>query len=225
MHVAVDPELSGMGIKLGVGLVSGVNNGTYRDDVTKYIHGIAEMVRAHIGLESLKDHPIIRAYRDFYWRVLGIDPTKQRPAQEALLRRVLRGEDPPRINPAVDIGNAVSMAYMVPIGLYDVRRIGDDRLVLRRARRGEVFRPIGGEARELDEGQIVLATPSGKILHVFPYRDSVETAVTEETSDILIVSAGVPGVDEERLLNSVAEIARLYRELLSGNMIMGPTLI
>ena len=39
------------------------------------------------GLDALKDEPLIRAYRDFYWRV-GVDPTKTRPAGEALTRWV-----------------------------------------------------------------------------------------------------------------------------------------
>src|SRR2546427_6186444 len=41
-------------------------------------------------LETLKDEPRLRAYRDFFWRV-GVDPTKVRPAAEALLRRVIQG--------------------------------------------------------------------------------------------------------------------------------------
>ena len=225
MRVEIGPELNGLGIKLGVCLVTGINNSVRHDEVRMYVRRAVDSVRSSMGLDALKDHPIIRAYRDCYWRVLGIDPTKQRPAQEALLRRVLRGEELPSINPAVDVGNAVSVMYMVPIGLYDVQRIGSEQLTLRRARRGEMFRPIGGEPRRLDEGQIVLAASNSKILHVFPYRDSVETAVTEATRDILIISAGVPGIDEGRLRDSAAEIARVYVELLSGNVSMGPTVV
>src|SRR5439155_24626453 len=46
--------------------------------------------RRTYALETLKDEPWLRAYRDFFWRV-GVDPTKVRPAAEALLRRVIQG--------------------------------------------------------------------------------------------------------------------------------------
>ncbi|MHA2500876.1 MAG: hypothetical protein ACXAEL_15005, partial [Candidatus Hodarchaeales archaeon] len=45
-------------------------------------------IRAKFTLENLKDDELVRKYRDFFWR-LGIDPTKTRPASEALIRRVL----------------------------------------------------------------------------------------------------------------------------------------
>jgi len=58
-------------------------------------------IRGRLTLEQVKDHPVFRAYRDFYWR-LGIDPTKDRPAGEALVRRILSGRPLPTINSAVD---------------------------------------------------------------------------------------------------------------------------
>jgi len=48
---------------------------------------LIKKVREQYDLESLRDQPTFRAYRDFFWRI-GIDPTKNRPAAEALIRRV-----------------------------------------------------------------------------------------------------------------------------------------
>ena len=48
-----------------------------------------EETRRSYDLATVKDIPIFRAYRDFFWRV-GIDPTKVRPAAEALVRRFSR---------------------------------------------------------------------------------------------------------------------------------------
>src|SRR3979409_2153884 len=59
------------------------------------------------AVETLKDEPNLRAYRDFFWRV-GVDPTKVRPAAEALLRRVIQGKPFPRINALVDAYNLAS---------------------------------------------------------------------------------------------------------------------
>ena len=54
-------------------------------------------MRKNYSLDGLKDEENIRAYRDFFWK-LGIDPTKIRPAAEALIRRILGGKEIPRIN-------------------------------------------------------------------------------------------------------------------------------
>lgn len=74
-----------------------------------------EELRKDYTLEALKDNPLIRCYRDFYWRI-GIDPTKQRPSAEALLRRVLAGKDLPSINNVVDSYNLASIITLIPYG-------------------------------------------------------------------------------------------------------------
>ncbi|MEM0277092.1 MAG: phenylalanine--tRNA ligase beta subunit-related protein [Pyrobaculum sp.] len=207
--LAIVNEVRNLGVFVAYDVVKGVDNTKYLPQLEEEIRRAVEEARRSLSLETLKDHPIIRAYRDFYWRVLGIDPTKQRPAQEALLRRVLRGEPLPRINPVVDAGNAASVKYMVPIGLYDVAKIRGGPLRIRMSRKGEVFHPIGGSPMEL-ENQIVLAA-DGQILHIYPYRDSVETKIEEGTRDVLVVVAGVAGVGEERLVQT----AKYLRGLLS----------
>ena len=167
---------------------------------------LLEELRGRYSLDALKDDPLVRAYRDFYWRI-GVDPTKTRPSSEALVRRALRGRWP-RINPVVDAGNIASARFMVPIGLYDMDRFVPP-LELRLSRGGEVFRPIGGEPEELPEGLPVLVDAEGRVLHLYPHRDSVETMVRPETSRVLVLAAGVPGVPAEKLVAAVREVLRL----------------
>lgn len=71
-----------------------------RDDLMRFgeeiINGVRKLARA-----QLKNLPIVRAYRDFFWRV-GVDTTKSRPASEALIKRVLSGKKILNINTLVD---------------------------------------------------------------------------------------------------------------------------
>ena len=60
--------------------------------------------------------------RTMYKRV-GLDPTKTRPSNEALLRRVRKGDTIPRINSLVDIVNWCSLEFQLPYGLYDLSKI------------------------------------------------------------------------------------------------------
>jgi len=211
--VVIINEVRETGAFLVYDVVKGVDNREYPPSLVEEIQRAVDEARSSLSLDMLKDHPVIRAYRDFYWRVVKIDPTKQRPAQEALLRRVLRGEALPKISPVVDAGNAASIKFLVPIGLYDLAKVKGEVLRLRWSRRGEVFYPIGGSPIELDS-QIVLAA-DGQILHLYPYRDSVETKIERDTRDVLVVVAGVPGVEQSRLIDAALYLRKLF-SLLGG---------
>jgi len=161
---------------------------------------------ARYSLDSLRADPLVRAYRDFYWRI-GVDPTKTRPSSEALVRRALRGRWP-RINPVVDAGNIASARYMVPIGLYDVESFTPPaRLTLSRG--GELFEPIGGKPEALEKGVPVMVDAQGTVMHLYPHRDSRRTMIRPETRCVLVLAAGAPGVDWERLRSAVREVQRL----------------
>ncbi|GAB6944058.1 B3/B4 domain-containing protein [Vulcanisaeta sp. JCM 14467] len=224
MKFSIEDRLRGK-VFVGVGVVNNVKNNEYPSELLAIINEAIKEVRSRYSLDKLKDDPVIRHYRDFYWHELGIDPTKQRPAQEALLRRVLRGEDLPRINPMVDIGNVASIKYLVPIGLYDIDSFGGKDLVIRYARNGEVFNPIGSPKRSLSDNQIILSTIDGLILHVYPYRDSETTKIRNETRNVLIVIAGVPGIENERLLESAQFIIDLAIKYLGGSASMKPVVV
>ncbi|MGC8542340.1 MAG: B3/B4 domain-containing protein [Vulcanisaeta sp.] len=224
MRFTIDEKIRGK-VFVGVATVLNVRNTNYPSELVDIMNSIINEVRTRYTLDDLKNDPVIKHYRDFYWHELGIDPTKQRPAQEALLRRVLRGEDLPRINPVVDIGNIASIKYLVPIGLYDIDKFSNKDLVIRYARDGEYFNPIGSPRKILSSNQIVLSTVDGLILHVYPYRDSEETKIRNETRNVLIVTAGVPGVDYDRLINSAQFIIDLTTKYLGGAVGAKPVLI
>ncbi len=171
-------------------------------------------IAGRYGLKSLKDNPVVRAYRDFYWRI-GIDPTKQRPSSEALLRRVLRGRGFPNINNVVDACNLASIETLVPIGLYDMDLL-EPPLVLRYARNGEVFKPIGGELYRLGPNEIVIAD-GRRVIHVYPHRDSAETAITPKTRNVLVISLGAPLVSVN-LVRKAAELTAAYIERYAGGV-------
>ena len=205
--VRVSGDAGGLGVRVAYTLswgcpVSELDGSVLEGEVERLL---AEL-RGRYTLEGLKDDPLVRAYRDFYWRI-GVDPTKTRPSSEALVRRALRGRWP-RINPVVDAGNIASARFMVPIGIYDFERFRAP-LVLRLSGGGEVFYPIGGGEERLPEGVPILVDSEGRVLHLFPHRDSRLTMVRDDTRCVLVLAAGVPGVPAERLVGAVREVARL----------------
>lgn len=152
------------------------------------------------SLEEIKDKPIYRAYRDFFWRV-GIDPTKTRPAGEALVRKVIGGRDLPTINTLVDAYNLASLETGIAIAAFDLGNLGWDDLSMRKAFLGETFLGIGMSAPSILTGvEVVIENKrTASLVAVYPYRDSEESKVTTETKDVLLVMCGVPGIKEETL--------------------------
>lgn len=156
---------------------------------------VIEETKNKYELDELKDVPIFRTYRDFFWEI-GIDPTKNRPAAEALTRRVLQGKPLPEINTLVDAYNLASLKSGIPMAAFDLESLEGD-LRMRFAREGEEFLGIGmDEPVKLDGVEIVISD-SEKLVAIYPYRDSEETKITQKTTDVLLMVCGVPGVEEK----------------------------
>ena len=68
------------------------------------------------------------------------------------MRRVLKGDDTPGINPAGDIYNAVGRRWLVPVGAEDLAQVVG-RLRLFVAAGGELF-DLGGGGESADRGEL-----------------------------------------------------------------------
>ncbi len=118
---------------------------------------VAILQRRYAGRPPAGITPLAQA-RDLY-RAFGIDPTRNRPSSEALLRRVLKGKPLPRIFNAVDLCNLCSLRFLLPIGLYDLAKLHPP-VLLRHGRSGESYRGIRKEEVHVD-GRPVLVDENG----------------------------------------------------------------
>lgn len=115
----------------GVVAVRGMDN-------TKEIPELEEMLQANItqcekdfdGIK-VKNADDIVPYREAF-RAIGINPNRYMCSIEALLDRIAKGKGFPHINAVVDLGNAVSIKYHLPIGAHDMATI-DEALEVRYA--------------------------------------------------------------------------------------------
>jgi DNA/RNA-binding domain of Phe-tRNA-synthetase-like protein len=188
---------------------------TKKDDkIERFKEEIFKEIREKYSLETLKDVSIFRAYRDFFWKV-GIDPTKNRPASEALIRRILAGKPIPNINTLVDAYNLASIKSQVPIAAFDEDKLKGEP-AMRFAFKDESFLGIGMEKpMQLDGGEIVISD-SRRLIAVYPYRDADYSKVTEETKNVLVLICGVPGIYEETLKISKQTAAEYINRFCSG---------
>lgn len=176
-------------------------------ELEKFKAEVAKQVREMYDLESLKDQPTFRAYRDFFWSV-EIDPTKNRPAAEALIRRILGGRTIPTINSLVDAYNLASIKSRIALATFDADKLEGD-LFMRFAEEGEKFLGIGMEKPLILKGGEIVVADDAKLVAVYPYRDADNTKVTVETKNITMIVCGAPGISEERL-DFASQVAQEY---------------
>ena len=158
---------------------------------------VMEQIRNEYNLDTVKDVPTFRAYRDFFWSI-GIDPTKIRPASEALIRRILAGKKLPTINTFVDTYNLASIKSKIALATFDANKL-EGKLFIRFAKQGEQILGIGMEKPLILKGGEIVVSDTKKLVAVYPYRDSDNTKVAEKTENISIVVCGVPGITKETL--------------------------
>jgi DNA/RNA-binding domain of Phe-tRNA-synthetase-like protein len=175
---------------------------------------IIRVITSRYTLEQVKDEPVFRAYRDFFWSV-GVDPTKIRPASEALIRRILSGGKLPGINTAVDAYNLASACSGIPIAAFDADTLTGD-LTLRFAHDGEQFLGIGMEKPMMLKKNQVIMTDEEQIIAIYPYRDSDSTKVTVRTRNIRIITCGVPGIESARLIEAYNLVADYLKKYAGG---------
>ena len=199
MYLNVDQGLQSKfpGLKAQVFRVNGVEVRRSDAGLEEFKAEVVERTKEKWRLDQLREHPVFRAYRDFFWRV-GVDPTKTRPAAEALIRRVLRGRPLPRINTLVDAYNLASIDTAIPLAAFDVGGLVGE-LTMREAAEGERFLGIGMDKPVVLEGGEAVVEDEEKLIAVYPYRDADACKITLETKDTLMLVCGVPNIGDEVL--------------------------
>jgi len=191
--------------------MTGLNGRGADPELESFKHEVQERIRKRTAsIEEVKNQPIFRAYRDFFWKV-GIDPTKVRPAGEALTRKILGGRDLPRINKIVDSYNLASVETSIAIAAFDTKKVDEKNLVMRRAGVGETFYGIGMDAADSLSGvEVVIEDRSSRrLVAVYPYRDSDDSKIDENTTEVLFMMCGVPGI-EDSALEQASKLTKEY---------------
>ncbi len=148
---------------------------TLRSDVT-------ERARASYKLETLSQHPTVAAIRKLF-RQAGCDPTRYRPSNEALLRRLLKGDEMPAISTLVDLNNCLSAELAVPACVMDVRSI-EGPFLFRAGGAGESYESLRGPFNL--EGKPLLVDAGGPA--DTPITGGVRVKAREDTTRVWLVA-------------------------------------
>jgi len=143
---------------------------------------VAAELSARWTPSTLAEDPVVSAMRRLF-RAAGTDPGRYRPSSEALLRRLLKGEELPAIHPLVDLNNQLSIELRVPCC---VVREGSFMfpVTLRAGGAGEILDSMRGPLAL--EGKPLLADAAGPF--GTPISDSHRVKVLPETTRTWMVA-------------------------------------
>lgn len=131
--------------------------------------------------------PEISSWHDAY-RQFGTNPRRSRPSLDALSRRLRRDGKLPRISPAVDAYNLVSITRGTPAGAFDMDKLAE-RVTIRFTEPGDSFIPLGEpeEAEQPKQGEVVYAQGKQVLTRSWNHRDSDQTKVTEASGNVVFI--------------------------------------
>jgi lysyl-tRNA synthetase class 1 len=198
-------------LRIGVAVIRGVSVRQTDEELTALVEEVTAEIAAEYEGVNPNDLERVHAYREIY-RAFGVNPNKQNPSSEALLRRVLRGRGIGNINTVVDAYNLSSVEAIIPMAAYDLNTL-QLPVELRFAVEGDSLQPIGGgETEALTAGELVYADQARVICRDFNYRDSDVTKITLDTQDVLLLVDGCQVIDVDALQGLLdTAISRIIR--------------
>jgi DNA/RNA-binding domain of Phe-tRNA-synthetase-like protein len=152
--------------------------------------------------------PRIEAWHAAY-RSFGTNPRRVRPSVDALGRRMTKKGTLPRINPAVDSYNSVSVRHGLPAGAFDLDHVTGD-VDIRFADGSEEFVPLGepGTVESPRSGEVIYADGTGVLTRHWNHRDAHRTRVTEDSTRVAFVLETLHAARDGALLEVAAEELR-----------------
>jgi DNA/RNA-binding domain of Phe-tRNA-synthetase-like protein len=157
--------------------------------------------------KSVAELAEVQAWRRAYSK-MGLKATQYRCASEALLRRLRKEGSLPRVHPMVDLCNALSAAYAVPVAAFDVAEISGS-LEVRHATGDEIYMSFAGEEENPAPDEVIFADEAGGAhARRWANRQSGRSAVRTETTDVLIVAEAMhlsAPADMEALVSTLGQ--------------------
>lgn len=197
---------------IGACVEAKVKNSQYCQDLWNEINTLGEEFKNKLTIETLKEISGIAATRRIY-RICGKDPSRYRPAAEALIRRILQGKTLYQIDTLVDLINLASMKYGYSLGGFDADKFVGNTLELGVGKEGEPYEGIGRGMINI-QGLPVYRDGIGGV--GTPTSDNERTKITINTNHLLVLINGYDG--NEALVRQNAEfVQQLIKRFCESN--------
>lgn len=165
---------------------------------------------------TISKNEVVAVWRDAYRKF----KTKggARCSVENLLKRVLKGNPVGHIVPSVDVSNAISLKYALPIGAENIDAIqGTFRLA--QTEGGDRFLPIGEEESDPTlSGEVAYLDDAGAVCRCWNWRDGQRTEVSDATPHVMFIMECVDPSRSADLHAAIDELAEKCQQLLGATV-------
>lgn len=200
MQVIVSEEIKSVcPTFVGACIEATVENTPYCKELWEEINALGERYRQELTTETLKNMSGIAATRKVY-RMCGKDPSRYRPASEALIRRILKGKELYQKDTLVDLVNLASIAFGYSIGGFDADRFEGNTLTLGIGKADEPYEGIGRGMINI-EGLPVYRDAKGGV--GTPTSDNERTKMELTTNHLVVLINGYDGNEEQVRSNAI----------------------
>ena len=165
------------------------------------------VAESRLANHSESELPEVQAWRRVFSR-MGLKPTQYRCASESLLRRFRKEKSLPRLHPLIDLCNSISLAFAIPVAVFDAAKV-TNYLEVRYAAGSELYLTFSGEIENPPAGEVIFADGAGRAhARRWTNRQSGYSAVQANTATVLIVAEAVhssAAADIPKLTATIAE--------------------
>jgi DNA/RNA-binding domain of Phe-tRNA-synthetase-like protein len=166
-----------------------------------------DIARGRLAASAEGELPEVQAWRRAFSK-MGLKPTQYRSASESLLRRFRKEGSLPQIHPLIDVCNALSLAFAIPVAVFDLSRVAG-HLEVRYATGEESYAAFSGETESPAPNEVVFADGAGRAhARRWTNRQSGYSAVRAETREVLVVAEALHDAartDVERLVAALVD--------------------
>ena len=169
-------------------------------EVDDYLEKLYTLVSSKYNYDEITKIPKLKQTRDGYKKMCK-DPSHTRPSCEALLRRVVKGNNLYRLGDVIDLGNILSIETLRSVCVVDKERLVND-VVIRLGTKEDIYEGI-------NRGLINVTNIPVYTDEIGPFgcptSDTLRTCVTSSTKSILVMIICFDeiekDVDEQKLIS------------------------
>jgi len=173
------------------------------------------IAEARLATTSEGQLPEIQAWRRVF-SSMGLKPTQYRCASESLLRRFRKEKSLPHVHPLIDLYNAISLAFAIPVAVFDVSKIAEC-IEVGYAAGSEVYLAFSGEVEKPEAHEVSFADSAGRAhARRWTNRQSAYSAVRDQTRAVLIVAEAMHDSAATDIPNLTTAIADEFNVIWSA---------
>ena len=205
---------------VGVVVARGLDNHSQSGAVGRMLDQAAADFAQTKREANIRELPGVKACRDAF-QALGMNPNKFMCSIEALMKRVQKSGALPHINTVVDLGNAFSLTYQLPMGAHDVDKLEGD-IQIRFSTPEDHFLPMGEEGMEtMPAGELVYVSGHTVKTRRWIWRQSEDGKITGDTSHVFFPIDGFQNVNGAAVLAARDALARLLEQDFGCQVVTG----